>query len=215
MELFCLLPSGDIGRYWFDVSGWHYQHLRNRFAGGDRFHGSITAVSDTPNKIHIFGMGRNGQVLQLWRNGGENASWNWSDLSSAFPPHDVRIAGPLTAVSTAPNCIDLFAQSEFGTIWRLNWNNRWNAEELTSQFPTTISRYGLNHEFGYSPDLYRLYEYVRRDTKERFAGPLSAVSWNDGRVDVFGFGEAGNVLQMWRENDDQAFVWSSLGNSWG
>jgi hypothetical protein len=65
--------------------------LGNGFSEGERFVGSLTAVSDAPGRVHLFGLGTKGQVLQLWRNGGtdEEPIWTWSDLSRDLPPDQV------------------------------------------------------------------------------------------------------------------------------
>src|SRR5918996_1202512 len=39
--------------------------------------------------------------------------------------------------------------------------------------------------------------------------PLTAASWGEGRYDVFGLGQSGNVLQLWF---DGSWHWSNLGN---
>jgi hypothetical protein len=47
----------------------------------------------------------------------------------------------------------------------------------------------------------------------RFAGPLSAASWDVGRLDVFGFrggNRGGDVLQLWWGG--AGWQWSNLGN---
>ena len=216
IEIFCLGRNGNIWRFWFGSRGWQSKSLGNGFGGNERFVGSLTAVSDGPGRIHLFGLGTRGQVLQLWRNGGtdEEPRWVWSDLSSAFPSTHVKISGPLTASSVGPDLIDIFAQGIKGNLINLCWNRGWTSREVESNFPGKVRKLGMLHEFGETPSTDNHYKYEERNgVKERFVAPISSVA-SAGSQHVFGFGESGNVLQMWRGNDIHPWNWSDLGNGW-
>lgn len=215
IELFALGANGKVWRYWFDAHGWHSHDLGNGFASGERFTGTISAASWGPGRVDVFGLGTQGQVLQLWREGDESAAWNWSDLRDRFPPERVRIAGPLAATATAPNRIDIFCMGESGSVRRLFFDSGWADEEYMPAFPGRVIRVGSPHEFGETPDINQWFRYdARRSAVERFTGPLAVASWGGRRIDVFGFGESGNVLQLWRDFDGAPWAWSDLDNGW-
>ena len=216
IELFCLTSTGEIQRFWYGSRGWQASNLGNRFPGGERIVGSMTAVSDGSGRIHLFGLGTRGQVLQLWRNGGTAADpvWVWSDLSSTFPPDRFPIAGPLTAASVRADRIDIFAQGLNGDLIILTWNGRWTGQEVASDFPAKVRKLGMLHEFGERPSIDNHYKYEERNgVEDRFVAPITAVA-SAGSLHVFGFGESGSVLQMWRENDTRPWNWSDLDNGW-
>lgn len=210
IELFGLAENGDVWRFWFDRR-WRHENLGNRFAGGERFFGSLTAVSWGPNRTDLFGLGSKGQVIQVWRDGG---NWNWSDLSEMFPSN-VRYGGPITAATTGVHRIDVFGTGENGRLLRLKYEGRWTWEELGGAFPDMVTRFGMPHEFGDSPRSDDYYKLQERRANEQFAGPITAVSWGGARLDIFGFGESGNVLQLWRGDGAlDPWNWSSLNNGW-
>lgn len=216
IELFGLASGGNVWRFSYGARGWQSRNLGNGFSGGERFVGSLTAVSDAPGRIHLFGLGKRGQVLQLWRNGGtdEEPVWTWSDLSITFPPERVQISGSLAASSVGRDRIDIFAQGIRGNLIRLSWNRGWTSAELESNFPGKVRKYGMLHEFGENPSTDDYYKYEPRNcVKDRFMGSITSVS-SAGSQHVFGFGESGNVLQMWRSNESQPWNWSDLDNGW-
>lgn len=217
IELFGLARGGDVWRFWYDAQGWHSANLGHHFPGGERFTGSLAVLSWGPDRVDVFGLGTRTQVLQLWRQGGENMAWNWSDLSQgAFPYNEAKIGGPLTAVKTLPGQIDLYCVSLAGSLMHFFWRGGWHLEEIPYGFSTRVARYGMVPDFGRTPTLSEAYQYTsERCAGEHFAGALTGVSWDGRRTDVFGFGESGNVLEMWRETPESGWNWGVLANRWG
>jgi hypothetical protein len=217
IELFGLARGGEVWRFWYDSQGWHSANLGNHFPGGERFTGSLTALSWGPDRVDVFGLGTRTQFLQLWRQGGESTAWNWNDLSQgAFPYNEAKIGGPLTAVKTLPGQIDLYCVSLAGSLMHFFWRNGWHLEEIPYGFPLRVARYGMMPDFGRTPTLDETYQYVHeRGVGEHFAGALAGISWDGRRTDVFGFGESGDVLEMWRETPESSWNWSVLANRWG
>lgn len=216
IELFGLASGGNVWRFSYSSRGWQSRNLGNGFPSGERFVGSLAAVSDAPGRVHLFGLGKRGQVLQLWRSGGtdEEPTWTWSDLSSTFPPEQVQISGSLTASSVGRDRIDIFAQGIRGNLIRLSWNRGWTNSELESNFPGKVRKLGMLHEFGENPSTDDYYKYEPRNcVKDRFVGSITSVC-SAGSQHVFGFGESGNILQMWRSNESQPWNWSDLDNGW-
>ncbi len=215
IELFALKEGGQIMRYFYNTTGWHSQNLGNSFLSGERFVGHITTVSWSDSRIDIFGVGKRGQILQLWRDGGEGATWNWSDLSAVFPPQNIEIAGPLSAESIAENSIDIFCKNRQNNILRVFWDGAWQSEVLISGFTNQIKKLGMPHEFGERPELKNTYNYsLKNNTADKFVGPLVVVGWGGERLDIFGFGESNQILQTWRDNTRTNWNWANLGNAW-
>lgn len=204
-DVFGLDESGNVRQLWFDRR-WRWDNLGNGFAGGQRFFGPLAAASWGNNRIDVFGLGPHGNVLQLWWDG----AWHWSDLGNGFPGGE-RFTGPLTAVSWGPNRIDVFGPGRSGNVLQLWWDGAWHWDDLGNAFTGEVrGRCGPPHEFGASVgEPYQLWR--RERTRDRFAGVVTAASWGEGRIDVFGFGETGHVLQLWF---DRGWHWSDLGNGW-
>lgn len=217
IELFGLARGGDMWRFWYNSQGWHSANLGNHFPEGERFTGSLAAISWGPNRIDVFGLGTRTQVLQMWREGGESATWNWNDLSlGAFPFNEAKIGGALTAVKTLPGQIDLYCVSVTGSLMHLYWRSGWHLEEIPYGFPQRVARHGMLPDFGRTPTLEESYMYHdERCVGEHFSGALAGVSWDGHRTDVFGFGESGDVLEMWRDTPDSSWNWAVLENRWG
>ncbi|MFN9624243.1 MAG: hypothetical protein ACK587_15645 [Cyanobacteriota bacterium] len=212
IELFGLASGGNVWLFSYGKWGWQSRNLGNGFSGGERFVGSLTAVSDAPGRIHLFGLGKRGQVLQLWRNGDTEGDpvWKWSDFSTTFPPDRVQISGSLAASSVGRDRLDIFAQGVKGNLIRLSWNRGWTSSEVESNFPGRVRKIGMLQEFGEAPSPDDYYKYEQRNcVKDRFIGSITSVS-SGGSQHVFGFGESGNILQMWRSNESEPWNWGDL-----
>ncbi len=201
-DIFGLDSIGHVRQLWFD-RGWHWSNLENGFLDGERFFGPLAATSWGTNRIDVFGIGKSGNVLQLWWDG----SWHWSNLGNGFPNGD-RFVGPLTVVSWGTNRIDVFGIGKSGNVLQLWWDGSWHWSNLGNSFSSEVTkRLGPPHSYRASVgEPYQLWKRERE--RDRFAGPITANSWSEGRIDIFGFGESGNVLQLWFERN---WNWSNLG----
>ncbi len=205
IDVFGLDVDGNIRQLFFDGT-WHWYNLGNRFPMGSFIAGSLAASSWGHNRIDLFGVGRNGNVLQLWWDG----DWHWNDQGNKFPLGD-SFCGPLTATSNKFNRIDVFGIGKVGNVLQLTWDNAWFWTDLGNGFHSeVVKRLGPPISYGAKVDEpYQMWSRAR--VPDRFNGPITATSSDEGRIDIFGFGESGNVLQL-------AFIsiwhWSNLRNGW-
>ena len=81
-----------------------------------------TASSWGPNRLDVFGLHPNGDVLQLWWDG---ANWHWSNLGNGFAGD--QFIGPITAASWGEGRYDVFGLGTNGDVLQLwfdgaNWH---------------------------------------------------------------------------------------------
>lgn len=100
------------------------------------------------------------------------------------PPKPLAPLGGLSAVSWLAGRIDVFGAAADGTL--LHW---WADEADWNALPGQVEDLGGSLE--YSPPT------SPEQPWPQAASPLSAVSWEPGRLDVFGVGSSGQTLQHW------------------
>jgi len=150
--------------------------------GGGRFATNVLAsASWGEGRVDVFGIGQNGHLIQHWFDDG---TWHWTDLGAV--PADVgdgNFAGPVTAASWGEGRVDVFGIGQNGHLIQ-HWfdDGTWHWTDLGA-VPADVGGGG-------------------------FAGPVTAASWGEGRVDVFGIGQNGHVIQHWF---DGGWHWTDLG----
>jgi hypothetical protein len=95
--------------------------------GGGGIIDPLAAAAWGPRRVDVFGIGRNGNVIQLWWNG----RWHWSDLGS--PPSRIgrgAISGSLTAASWGDGRYDVFGIGGNGHVVQRWWDGRWHWSDL-------------------------------------------------------------------------------------
>jgi len=232
VDAFGLCVDGSVGQRWWDGS-WHNSNLGRPPAsvGGGAFRSTLGAGSWGSNRYDVFGVGMNGHVIQLWWNG----SWHWSDLGA--PPSSVGggiLADRLAVASWGTNRLDVFGLGVNGHISQLWWNGSWHWSDLGSPpagvgggaflgSPLTAASWGSGRYdvFGVGANGHVIQRWW--DGSWHWAdlgappatvgggglyGPLAAASWGPNRIDVFGRGRNGNVVQLWWNG---SWHWSDLG----
>ncbi len=170
LDAFGLCVDGSVGQRWWNGS-WHTANLGKPPAtvGGGMFRSTLGAGSWGNNRYDIFGVGANGQVIQLWWDG----SWHWADLGA--PPATVGggvLADRPAVASWGANRLDVFALGVNGHVSQLWWDGSWHWADLGAP-PATVGGGAF------------------------LGSPLTAASWGSGRYDVFGVGANGHVIQLW------------------
>lgn len=180
VDVFMMSATGHVLQRWYDGT-WHWSDLGKPPAnvGGGAFDGGqLTATSWGPNRYDVFGIGANGNIIQLWWNG----RWNWYDLGK--PPANIgggAIWGPVTAASWGPNRVDLFGTGKNGNVVQRWFDGTWHWSDLGKP-PASVG-------------------------EGRIRGSLGAASWGPGRYDVFAIGGHGGIIQLWW---DGRWHWNQL-----
>lgn len=111
-------------------------HRVNRFFPDDTigfFHeqliGPPTSACWGEDRIDVFGLNKEGEVLQLWWDRG----WHWANLGNHF--RGTRFATNLAATSWGYDRIDVFGLNSSGQVLQLWWaGHGWNWSNLGNSF---------------------------------------------------------------------------------
>jgi hypothetical protein len=91
----------------------------------------------------------------------------------------------------------------------------WVAQGIANPFGGGTRKGGFPEEFGQRPSIDDTYLYrVLPCAPRQFLGPITMVSWGGRRLDVFGFGDDGRVLQLWRAADESPWRGHAFANGW-
>lgn len=161
------------GQEWSGLNGW--RDIGGTFPPGAR----VTAVSRHSGHIELVICGNNGRVYVAWWYAGNDWSGlgGWRDIGGTFPA-----GAPVTALSKAPNSIDLFITGNDGHVYTSWWyeGSDWS---------------GLNGWRGIGGTFPP-------------GAPVSASSRHPSVIDLFICGNNGFVYtSWWHEGHD----WSGLG----
>jgi Repeat of unknown function (DUF346) len=135
--------------------------------------------------------------LQVFASGADGSLLHWtldgSQPETIEPPTPLAPLGGLSAVSWGPGRLDVFGAAADGTL--LHW---WAADESEwDALPQQVEGdLGGTLEHSPPPD-------PSEPPFPAIASPLSAVSWEPGRLDIFGVG-SDQTLQHWWYFFDQA-----------
>jgi hypothetical protein len=172
VDIFGIGTDHTLQHWWFD-NGWGNNQQPEPLGRGGLLGGiGLTAVSWAPGRLDIFGTSAYGPdtapaLLHWWF----DPAYGWGNFQEPEPLGGTLQLPGLSAVSWAPSRLDIFAQG-IGDSQLLHW---WFDPQYgwgNSQQPEPLGGVLLeDHE-------------------------LSAVSWQPGRLDVFGTG-TDDTLQHW------------------
>ena len=183
----------------------------------------LGACSWGENRIDVFGLDPNQEVLQLWW----SDAWNWSRLGSEFS--NTRFAKQLTSCSWGDGRIDVFGLDAAGKVLQLWWDGSWHWSNLGNNFQNTrfsdqiaACSWGNNRIDIFGIDstgkvlqlwwngAWHWTNLGNGFQNTRFSKDLAACSWGENRIDIFGIDSTGKVLQLWW---DGAWHWQNLGSN--
>lgn len=234
-DVFGIDSNDHVIQFWYE-NGWHVADLGAVPAdiSGGGFAGRITAASWGPGRYDIFGVGRNGHVVQLWYNG----AWQWADLGAI--PSNVNansFAGTITAASSGSERYGIFGVDQDHNVHPFWFDGKWHwGESVTiprsadgGDLPVQIAAasWGLGRYdiFGTASDT-NLFEHVFQlwydggwDSIDlgrvpsdvaggHFSGQIAAASSQTGEYAIFGLGWNTHIVQLWY---DGAWHWADLG----
>ena len=211
LEIIALVMGGDLHHYWHIDGRWHNRRITNGLPSGRRIVGGLTATAWNADRLDLLGIDNFGRVVHLFRDGRDDFVWQNGPRTRNG---DNPIAPP-AMLSQAPFRLDAFLLNRMGGIELVRYTRdtrSWNHIETIepNSFPTGEVRFDHPEAFGHHiDDAY--YTYRRQDGRRWFAGPIAATASGGLRTDLFGIDGTGDVLQLWRMNDDDRWKWSHLG----
>jgi hypothetical protein len=144
----------------------------------------VAAVSRRPNQLDLFVTGSDGKVYTSWwspESGWSGIDNNWRPLGGVFPA-----GAPVTAVSRAPNQLDLFLTGNDGKVYT-SW---WSPESGWSGIENNWRPLGGVFPAG---------------------APVTAVSRASNQLDLFVTGSDGKVYTSWWSPESG---WSGIEKNW-
>jgi hypothetical protein len=169
-DIFGVDPNNHVIQFWYD-SRWHSTDLgavpSDIGGGGFADPSSIAAASWGHRRVDVFGVGRNGHIIQLWHDG----TWHWAELA-AIPININSHIGTITVASDGQSRYRIFAVEEgpdYHNIWQYQYDSGWLDWTNLGPLPSHI-------DGGTLP--------VR----------ITAASGGLGRYDIFGIASDGNLV---------------------
>jgi hypothetical protein len=146
----------------------------------------ISAVARRPDRLQLFGAGKDGIVHTSWWHEGQawaaaNIDWRWPRLGGFFPA-----GAPLAALARTPDHLDLFVTGGDGRVYTSWWHDghEWS---------------GINNNWAPIGGLFPVNAAV------------TAVSRRPDHLDLFVTGGDGRVYTSWWHEGHQ---WSGVNNNW-
>ena len=201
LDVFCRGPdTGELLHQYYDGSQWQPSSGSLESLGGSPVT-DPSVVSWGENRLDIFALDVNDQVVHLYWDGSQWSEWEAFETDLKFCCH------PVAVTSWGENRLDIFAVTKNKTLQHKYWDgSQWADWESLGPEPlfgsVSVTSWAANRldivarREQDSHYLYKFYDgeawrpdvlgWYDKTPGKTFSSPPSSVSWGDNRLDIFG-----------------------------